>query len=368
MMKKRKWMLQLLVAGVFTCSVMVGCGSSATSDYKAEAPAMEAAGAIIEESCETAAEWDSDVWDDNGGEYDTTAPEVQSNRKLITTMNLDVETTEFDELMLNVEKKVAQAGGYIENSSQWNGYYYSDEDQSRNASLTIRVPADNLDSFVEMLDQNSNITNKSKSVEDVTLSYVDLESHKNALKAEEQRILELLDQAETLEEILQIEEKLTDVRYRLDSMESQLRTYDNQINYSTLYLNISEVQRVTPAAPESTWDAIKTGFSENMYRVGNGLRNFGIGFVVSLPFIVVFVIALVIFVLIVFLFIKVANKVGEKVEKKRKPKRPAYLQPGIMQLQGMQNQAPYGNMMNQAGQQEAPASQDTEDKTNEPIL
>ena len=368
MMKKRKWMLQLLTVCVFTGSVMIGCGSSATSDYKAESPAMEAAGAIIEESCEAAAEWETDTWDENGGEYDTEAPEVQSNRKLITTMNLDVETTEFDELMINVEKKVAQAGGYIENSNQWNGYYYSDDEQSRNASLTIRVPAGNLDSFVEMLDQNSNITNKSKSVEDVTLSYVDLESHKTALKAEEQRILELLDQAETLEEILQIEDKLTDVRYRLDSMESQLRTYDNQINYSTLYLNISEVQRVTPAAPESTWEAIKTGFTENLYRVGNGLRNFGIGFVVSLPYIVVFIIALVIFVLIVFLFIKVANKLSDKFEKKRKVKRPAYLHPGMMQLNGMQNQVPYNNMMNPNSQQEMINQQDTEDKPNEPIL
>ena len=69
----------------------------------------------------------------------------------------------------------------------------------------------------------------------MTLQYVDLESHKKALTTEQDRLIELMEQAETVEDIITIEGRLSEVRYQLESMESQLRTYDNKIDYSTVY-------------------------------------------------------------------------------------------------------------------------------------
>ena len=80
----------------------------------------------------------------------------------------------------------------------------------------------------------------------MTLDYVDVESRKKMLETEQQRLLELLETAESLDDILTIESRLTEVQYELDSKESQLRTYDNQIDYSTVYLDIDEVVRYTP--------------------------------------------------------------------------------------------------------------------------
>ena len=321
--ESKRWIMQIIMVSMISAACMVGCGSSDYANSSEAAVESAAAADYIYDDYSMTEEAYEESMDEGAGSYDSAEkPEVQSNRKLITTMNLDVETTEFDTLMQNVERRVTEAGGYIESSNQWNGNYYNPEDhQTRNASLTIRIPAEKLDSFVDMLDQNSNITNKSKSVEDVTLSYVDLESHRNALRSEEERLLELMDQAETLEEILQIEDKLTDVRYQLESMESQLRTYDNQINYSTIYLSISEVERVSPAVPESTWDAIRSGFVENLYRVGSGLRDFAIGFVVSIPFIVVILVILAILGLICFLLVKLILKLSEPKAKKSKAKK-----------------------------------------------
>lgn len=317
-MKKKS--LTMLLAMMLAATCMTGCGSAGKSDMSAEAPAAEPA-AMTEEAwaeeeylSETAA-YDAGYGEEvieNQAMPEEEAPEAEAteaqvqdplaNRKLITTMNLSVETENFDSLMAGVEKQVTALGGYIESSEQWNGNY--DYRGNRNAYLTVRIPADKLDGFVESMEEISNITSKSRSVEDVTLSYVDLESHKKALETEEARLLELMEMAETVEDLITIEDKLAYVRYELESMESQLRTYDNKINYSTVYMDINEVTRLTPEEEPTTWGRMKTGFLENVYHVKEFLKNSLIGLVINIPYIVLLVVVLGVIGLIVFLAFK----------------------------------------------------------------
>lgn len=315
-MKKKS--LTMLLAMMLAATCMTGCGSSGKSDMSMEAAAEAPAAAMTEEAwaeeeylSETVA-YDAgygeevvenqSMPEEEAPEAEAAEPQVQdplANRKLITTMNLSVETENFDSLMAGVEKQVTSLGGYIESSEQWNGSY--DYRGNRNAYLTVRIPADKLDGFVESMEEISNITSKSRSVEDVTLSYVDLESHKKALETEEARLLELLEMAETVEDLITIEDKLAYVRYELESMESQLRTYDNKINYSTVYMDINEVTRLTPEEEPTTWGRIKTGFSENVYHVKEFLKNSLIGLVINIPYIVLWGVVLGVIGLIIFL-------------------------------------------------------------------
>lgn len=321
---KKKYGMSLL-AGMLAVTLLAGCGSSsskmmenAAADRAPQAPA-EAGGAaylydggytdnsftedaVAEEAIE---EFETEV-QESGQKAQEVSENPQAGRKLITTMNVSAETEHFDELMGNLEKQITDMGGYIESSSQWNGSvdYYGNRINDRNASLTVRIPAEKLNSFLSMMEANSNITSKSKSVEDVTLAYVDLESHKKALLTEEERLLELLEMAETVEDLISIEDKLANVRYQLESMESQLRTYDNRINYSTVYLDIQEVTRLTPTEEPTTWSRIKNGFSENLYRLGENIKDFFIGVVINIPYIVAGLVILAIGVFIGFLVIK----------------------------------------------------------------
>lgn len=80
--------------------------------------------------------------------------------------------------------------------------------------------------------------------------------HKKALETEQERLLALLEKAENVEDIITIENRLSDVRYELENYESQIRLLDNQIDYSTVYVDISEVSRVT--------DTGKQGFFEEV--------------------------------------------------------------------------------------------------------
>ena len=239
-------------------------------------------------------------------------PYRETNRKLIKTVNMTVETEDYDGLLNTLDKKIAELGGYTE--------YFSTQGNSSNryGSMTIRIPKEKLNTFLEMVEGVSNITYRQENVEDVTLDYVDVESRKKMLETEQQRLLELLETAESLDDILTIESRLTEVQYELDSKESQLRTYDNQIDYSTVYLDINEVVRYTPQEQKGTWERISTGFRENLYSVGNGIKNFFIQFIIHIPSIVVFLAMVGILALIVRFIIRMEQKHSQRVQEKKK--------------------------------------------------
>ncbi len=160
----------------------------------------------------------------------------------------------------------------------------------------------------------SNVTRRSENVQDVTLEYVDMASHKKTLQAEHDRLLELMEQAESIEDIITIEERLSNVRYQIESMEAQLRTYDNKVDYSTVYLDVSEVQELTPVHEETLWERISGGFLEDLKGIGDGALEILVWLLVHIPTLVLWALAVTLFVLWVRWYMKRSR---EKAEKKR---------------------------------------------------
>ena len=317
-MKKRISLLLLTTLAVMSMS---GCGSSSSGSYKASDAAYKNA------TAEAAVEDDYYSGSADMVAYDTSAEEAMyentttsastdvkenaasSNRKLIRDMSLSVETKEYDSLILNVTNEVAALGGYIEYMDVHNNSYNSGR-QSRSASLTVRIPASKLDAFVSKMGEESNITNRTESVRDVTLTYVDMESHKNMLIAERDRLMEYLEQAQTVEEMMAIEDHLTDIRYQIDSMESQLRTYDNLVDYSTVNIYVTEVIEYTPVVEKeekNAWERMSEGFVYSFKDVVNDVKEFFINLVIDLPYILLFLVKLAI-VLIILRLIIFSNK------------------------------------------------------------
>lgn len=298
----------LLAASLFT-----GCGSSKM--YETAAAATENSAAYdtggVYAAADTAAmteEYEFSMADEAKFEEAGMGPleeNVQAvERKLIKTVDLSVETEEYDTLLANLEKQIAELGGYIEYQNQYNGSYYSGYQETRNAYMQIRIPVAHMDEFVVNVGEWTNIRNKEERVEDVTLQYVDLESRKKALITEQDRLLELLEKAESVEDIISIEARLSDVRYELESMESQLRTLNNQIDYSTINLNIQEVRRLTPTEEKSVWDKMRNGFVKTIYNIGDDIEYGCIWFVVNIPYFIIWIIIIVVAFLIVRRFFK----------------------------------------------------------------
>ncbi len=182
-MKKR--VLAFLLVGMMVLAA--GCGSKSmmmTENAVSEnSAAMDTAyaGSQYEEDLsedayeETAMDSGSGITSENGLEST-----VENGRKLIRTIYLSLQTTEFDSVLSDLSAKTTELGGYIENSSiSGNSYYHQ---STRYASYTIRIPSEQLDQFVDIVSELGNVTQKNESVEDVTLQYV--ESRKKALETE----------------------------------------------------------------------------------------------------------------------------------------------------------------------------------------
>ena len=241
---------------------------------------------------------------------------AQVNRKLIRTFDMNIQTKEFDEVLSGIQSKVQELGGYIEQSSLDGGSaYYSN--YNRYSNLTVRIPSDKLDQFIENVKESANVTYISESTEDVTLQYVDVESRKIALETERDRLLDLLEQATSVEELITIESRLSEVRYQLESYASRLRTLDNQVDYSTVHINIDEVDRETKVEPKTFWEEVTDEFGDSIYGIGRDVRNFAIWFLGSSPYIVLW--AVVIAAVVVVLKILGRKKSMKKIFKGHQP-------------------------------------------------
>lgn len=297
---------KLAAAGLVGCMALIlaGCGASAYgSDSAAAEWAYDKNG-----SASSAPSMAGEIMPEESIEFEQGVDESvevsDTSRKLIKTVDMDVETKEFDTLMDALQRRVSELGGYIENMEVYNGSSYSNYRSSRNAALTVRIPQGQLDNFLNTVSDIGNVVRSSENVEDVTLTYVDLESRRNALVVERDRLLELMGQAENIEDIIVIESRLSEVRYQIESMESQLRTFDNRVNYSTVYLSVSEVRELTPVEERTAWQRMGEGFVDSVHDVIDGLAEFGIWFVIHIPYLIVWALVIAVFTLIVWVIVK----------------------------------------------------------------
>ena len=271
-------MVCLLITGIFA-----GCGAEAMMD----APMDSNAGMdyFLEESMD-APESPEYSLNDSSSAADSASGETAidtQNQKLIRTVYMDAETEDMDALLSQVQARINELGGYVEAREVYNGSMYNST-RYRNANLTVRIPADKLNAFVDHVSQVSNITSSQETVDDVTLQYVAIESRIKALETEQQTLLDLMAKAETMSDLLTIESRLTEVRYELENINSQLRVYDNKINYATIHLDISEVVEYTEPEPENGWQRMGKGFVKSVKGVGNGLKEFFIWLVAAIPY------------------------------------------------------------------------------------
>lgn len=233
----KRWIVLLLLAAV----VLAGCSAknSTAQDY-VSSPAAGAESGTVSSAGDLALAGEADIWT------------AEPSRKLVRTVYLTAETEDFDTLLQNIAQQVSQAGGYAENREIYQGSAYQSS-PSRTAQLTLRIPSQSLTDFVSQVGTMANIVSSTETAEDITLTYTDTESRLTALEVEQERLLELLAEAQTTQDLLEIESRLTDVRYALENAQSTLRLYDSLVDYSTVHLSIQEVQQLIPAQASDVW-------------------------------------------------------------------------------------------------------------------
>lgn len=234
------------------------------------------------------------------------ASKDSTSEKIIKTVDLSVQTKEYDAYISTLNASVASVGGYIENSSAEMGGY---SNSNRYATYVVRIPADKLDAFLTAAGKNGKIVSKNETQQNVTLEYVDLESRISAYETEKTTLTGLLEKAESLDDVLSIQERLSEVNYQIESYTSQLNVLKNRVSYSTVTLNIREVERVSETEP-TLWNRIKNEFLNNLDNLVDGLRDIVVGVVGGLPIIIP-----------VVAVIAVAIVILRKIIRKRKAKK-----------------------------------------------
>lgn len=136
--------------------------------------------------------------------------DIFAGRKVIRNANLTIEALEFDEFLRSVTEKTLSVGGYIQsNNVESRSYKYYG---LRYAEMVVRIPADKLDEFLAAVDGLGNIISRHEDVDDVTDTYVDIEARLSSIRTEYDTLLKLLADAEDLDTIILLQNRLSDVR------------------------------------------------------------------------------------------------------------------------------------------------------------
>lgn len=310
--KKRTRAMAILLAAMIATASLTACGggnksssqrssgseradyaASESMDMMAAAPEAPGSGAMLsanmvqdEDSfyeAEKSVDSSSSSESSNNIQDGVDPSKVPSDRKLIRTVSLTFETTEFDTFVRDIQNKTSELGGYVESSDISGNEKTS---TSRSAYFTLRIPKPNLDTFLSFTEGGANLTRKYENSQDITLKYHDTESRKKALKEEYDRLLELIAQAESVDAIITIEERLSEIRYELDGFESDLRMYDNQVEYSTVNVDIKEAKVYTPTQKTTFWDRVGSRFESNLGDLLDAVTDFLVWFISSIPILI----------------------------------------------------------------------------------
>lgn len=195
----------------------------------------------------------------SGNVENDTAARTADNAKIIYTTYLSIETKDYDWAYQQLNDTLSSVDGYLESSNE----YTDSTDSTRTLSLTLRVPESSYDAFVDAAEQTGSVTSKSESAEDVTTQYMDIEARLDNLTAQRTRLQELQASADNLTDLLQIESSLSDVQYQIESYQSQLNWYSQQVSYCTVNITLDEVETLTTGTSFAARlaDAAKNGWS-----------------------------------------------------------------------------------------------------------
>ncbi len=228
------------------------------------------------------------------------------NRKIVRNAEISLSTEKYNDTIKAIYNSLEKYQGYIEESDEDNNGY----NNTRYMTLIVRVPAEKLDIFLTSMDGIATINSKSVSSDDITNSYVDTESRLKALETEQETLLGLLEKAESLSDVLSIQDRLTSVRSNIKYYQSIMNEYNDELEYSKVSIYINEVSREVEQG-EGFFAQIFAGLKNNLYSIGHGAKNFLIWLITSIPYILIFV-------AVFFIIKKIVKKIKRKKDNKGK--------------------------------------------------
>ena len=316
-MKKR---LSLILAVLLIAVCLTGCGASAKNEAAYDNSTSTGGGFFYDGATSDSADVEMDYSRNEAapgepGSAIISGVQVDMSEKIIYTAHANIETIDFDGSVEQVYVLLEQYGAYIENS-YITGKSYSTEfyghQSYRVAEFTIRVPREFYSALTSSLETLGNVVSMNSSVDNITTQYIDTQSRLESYRIEEERLLDMLGQATTVEEMILINERLSEVRYNIESLTAQLKHWDNKVNYCTVTLYISEVKELTVQVPvqRTYWQELGDGLKNTFKDLGRFFKNLFKFIVVNFPVIII----LAVIAVAVITIIRKAKRKAPKLE------------------------------------------------------
>ena len=223
-----------------------------------------------------------------------TSASVTTDRKIVKTATLSIKTNDYEVFMSGIKQKIEQYNGYVEKSQEYN----YDNKTNRNANMNIKIPADKLESFIEELSVMGTLTSKTIGSDDITNSYIDVESRIKALETEQEALLGILEKAENLSDVIDLQDRLSDVRADLEALKALKQSYDEMVAYSEIAIDIREVERVVES-DNTFFGEAKEKLMNNIYDLADFLRELAINLIAALPYIAIIGVAAAVAVIVI---------------------------------------------------------------------
>lgn len=209
---------------------------------------------------------------------------ITDNQKIIKTGNYTFETQSVNETYRNINRWVTQQKGFIQSDQTYRDY------NRLNRNLIIRIPSEGFQSLVDSLKSGVKaFDTENIELQDVTEEFVDIEARMKAKKELESRYLQLLNKANSMKDMLEIEAQLSHIREEIEAQEGRLKYLQNRVSYSTLNINFYEVTESVKAPSMSFMSRLGKAFSKGF----KGIGEFIIGLTTLWP--ILLLIALIIF-------------------------------------------------------------------------
>ena len=303
--------LAILAAALLLCVSLSSCGAAAgknesyrdSSDlYYAETTAAGYDIGYLEPSA-SADSYKSENTDSAG------MPSANPVReeKLVYTASVTLESEDFEAASDALHQKIASLGGIIvsENAYNLNKKGYG----GRSMDMTVRIPQENYETFLAGLSDICNVAAVNRYVENLTERYYDNENRLKSYRIQEERLFAMLEKAESVTEMLEIESRLCDVQYQIEALTNTQRTIDNDVRYSTFNLSLAEVKKFTTPEPETFGDKFKEA-------VGGSVESFGV-FSENLLFFFIYVLPYLLCIAVVLIIVLVIVKASKKKKEKK---------------------------------------------------
>ncbi|MEW5919663.1 MAG: DUF4349 domain-containing protein [Bacillota bacterium] len=156
-------------------------------------------------------------------------------RQIIQNAYLHLEIRHIDEIVTTLQTMADQAGGYVASRE-----IYNLGEERRAGHVSLRVPADRFALLLAAIKDLGKTKNERVFTDDVTMQYIDLEARITNLAAQEKRLRELLQKAESIEDIMHVERELGRIRGDLEAMEGNFRYLRERVQYSSIEIQLEE--------------------------------------------------------------------------------------------------------------------------------